>query len=412
MVFLCHPDTVKPLLSSKDNHKSSLMPKIFKPHLGNSIFVQNGPEWRRSRKLLTPTFHFKVLRHYLKESIEVIGKHTASLKAKALENVDVQESMTELTLAILLKNIFSVDAEDTDWGHAFTTATKNCDDWVARRIDKPLFLLFDYLYFRSEDGKGFQKDADTMKRICKKVIAERRALHKARGGNTSAESNDRLDFLDLILFTEDANGQRMDDDEVEAQTITFMSAGFGTTASAVSFTLYCLAKHPEYQERCYQEANEVLTGDSVEFADLNKLETLYKCFKESTRLYPPAGGIARDLTEPTEINGVVVDAGTTVIASIYGIHHNPLVWPDPEKFDPERFADTAPKRDPYSYLLFSAGPRNCIGQKFAEMQSKIILAKLIQAFKFSIPDNAEELKLVPSVILKAKDGVRITMTPR
>ena len=270
--------------------------------------------------------------------------------------------MTKLTLAILLKNIFSVNAEETDWGNAFTDATKNCDDWVARRIDKPLFLLSDWLYFRSEDGKGFMEDANTMKRICRKVINERRAVHKEQG--EKPENDERHDFLDLILNTEDADGNRMDDDEVEAQTITFMSAGFGTTASAVSFTLYCLAQNPEYQEMVFDEVNEVLGTDDkpIEFADLNELKMLYMCFKESTRLYPPAGGIARDLTEPTEINGVVVDAGTTIIASIYGIHHNPLVWPDPEKFDPYRFGKDAPKQDPYAWLLFSAGPRNCIGE--------------------------------------------------
>lgn len=102
-----------------------------------------------------------------------------------------------------------------------------------------------------------------------------------------------------------------------------------------------------------------------------------------------------------------------VVCSIYGVHHNPLVYPEPEKFDPERFNPTNGKKfDPYAWLLFSAGPRNCIGQKFADLQIKVVLAKLCQKYKFTLPENPVDLELNPAVITKAANGVNVIMTPR
>lgn len=258
-----------------------------------------------------------------------------------------------------------------------------------------------------------------MNDVCRNVIKERQATIVAQGGvgSVSATGDDRLDLLDLLLTSVHQDGCALDDDEILAQSVTFMSAGFGTTTTALTATLYCLAQHQEYQDRCVAELESVAAGGELEWSNLNELKFLYACFQEATRLYPPVPGIARDLDEAIDIDGRVVPAGTTVIASIYGVHHNPDVYPDPEEFDPSRFdADKSTKRDPYSWLIFSAGPRNCIGQKFAEMESKIVLAKLLRRFRFTIAQGpsgpAHSPVWVPAVILKSINGVELEVRPR
>ena len=159
-------------------------------------------------------------------------------------------------------------------------------------------------------GKAHERDAKIMQDTCRARIRERKAQHAEKG--ESLDKNGRLDFLDLILLLETGDGTRMSEKEVLDQTVTFMSAGFGTTTAAISMTLYCLAEHPEIQEKVYEEANDVLSDGELEYADLNKLRYLYMCFKEATRIYPPVAGIVKDLQEPTVVDGVTVEAGTKV----------------------------------------------------------------------------------------------------
>jgi cytochrome P450 len=397
------------------------MNKLFSPHLGQSIFTTNGDNWKKARKLFTPAFHFKVLDDYLSESVDITNEFVDELLARSPEKakapIDVQEDLEVLTLKILLQSVFSTKTKDKGkWGHAFCEATKRCENWVAQRIDKPLHLVMpNFAYFRTETGKTFKTDASEMHALCRQMIRERMDANAVEGEHylqNKVDSGERLDFLDICLSHTDADGNPISEDEILAQTVTFVAAGFGTTTSAVAFVLHLLAKNKDAQQKCHEEAVELLSEGQVDLNLLAKLKYINMCFKEGTRIFPPVGGIVRDLPEAKEINGIMVDAGTTVVVSIYGVHHNPEVWPEPEKFDPERFDPDGPKRDPFSWIIFSAGARNCIGQKYADMQSKMIMAKLLRAFEFDVVGDKSEVQPVPSVILKSANGVWLRATPR
>jgi cytochrome P450 len=255
------------------------------------------------------------------------------------------------------------------------------------------------------------------------MIHQRKALIAEEGPSYFADKEargDYLDFLDICLQATNEDGTEISTEDIAGQCITFIAAGFGTTTAAISFTLYCLTKNKKYQDLCAEEAKEVSLQDPTpDLATLKKLKYITMCFKEATRLYPPVcyiyihhcwgvpyrhsvsvpatiesprrpvivttltftcllgrskiPSIAKVAEEGTVIDGHLIDAGTTVVVNIYGCHHNPTVWADPDRFNPERFNPESPdfNKDPFAWILYSAGPRNCIGQKYADMQSKV-----------------------------------------
>lgn len=191
-------------------------------------------------------------------------------------------------------------------------------------------------------------------------------------------------------------------------------SGHDTTASGLSWVLYNLAKHPEYQERCRQEVQELLRDrepQEIEWDDLAQLPFLTMCIKESLRLHPPVTVIARRCTHDVGLpDGRIIPKGSICVISIFGIHHNPSIWPDPEVYNPFRFDPEIPqKRSPLAFIPFSAGPRNCIGQTFAMTEMKVVLALTLLRFRF-LPDE-EEPRRKPELILRAEGGLWLRTEP-
>ncbi|KAB1260124.1 Leukotriene-B4 omega-hydroxylase 3 [Camelus dromedarius] len=193
-----------------------------------------------------------------------------------------------------------------------------------------------------------------------------------------------------------------------------MFAGNDTTASGLSWVLYNLAKHPEYQERCRQEVQELLKDrepKEIEWDDLTQLPFLTMCIKESLRLHPPATGISLHCTQDIILpDGRVIPKGVVCLISIFEIHHNPSVWPDLEVYDPFRFdPENIKGRSPLAFIPFSAGPRNCIGQSFAMTEMKVVLALTLLRFRF-LPDKDEPRRL-PEIILRTEGGLWLRVEP-
>ena len=164
-------------------------------------------------------------------------------------------------------------------------------------------------------------------------------------------------------------------DEVD----TFMFEGHDTTTSGISWTLYCLAKYPEHQEKIREEVKNVLMGrEWLEYDDLKDLKYTQWCIKEAMRLYPPVLGLYRKLSKDIELNGVVIPQGTSVSVTIPSLHRHPDIWENPDEYYPLRFhPDNAEGRDPHAYLPFAAGFRNCIGQNFALNEERVVIATIV-----------------------------------
>ncbi|XP_021105989.1 cytochrome P450 4F4-like isoform X2 [Heterocephalus glaber] len=318
------------------------------------------------------------------------------------------EHISLMTLDSLQKSIFCfIDNGQNNWKRYILTISE-LSALVTERINQP-HLHSDSLYNLTHDGKRFQEICRLLLSFTDTVILERcLTLH-----NLKIKT---LNFIDMFLLSEDEDGKEMSLKAIRGEIATFMFKGYETTASGLSWALYNLARHPEYQERCRQEVRELLRGrepEEIEWEDLAQLPFLTMCIKESLRLHPPVTGISRCCTQDVVLpNGWVIPKGVTCLISIFGLHHNPAVWPDPEVYDPFRFdPENSKDRSPLAFIPFSAGPRNCIGQTFAMAEMKVALALTLLRFRV-LPDNKDTEPLrKPELILRAEGGLWLRVEP-
>ena len=249
------------------------------------------------------------------------------------------------------------------------------------------------------------------------VIEERKAqLLKSNIINNNDDGiKKKLTLLDMLLSST-IDGKPLSNEDIREEVDTFMFEGHDTTTSGITFALYHLAKYPELQDKVFEEVRSIYGDDPttpINYKSLQDLKYLEMFIKESMRIMTPVPIIGRSLTEDTIISGVVVPAGTEIAIPIYEVHHNPDVFPDPLKFDPERFTpEEQAKRNPYAYIPFSVGPRNCIGQKFAMFEMKTGLAKIIRHYKILPALENTEMKIRADMVLKSANGVHICIESR
>lgn len=194
--------------------------------------------------------------------------------------------------------------------------------------------------------------------------------------------------------------------------IRSMFEGHDTTTSGISWTLYCLAKYPEHQEKIREEVTNVLMGrEWLEYDDLKDLKYTQWCIKEAMRLYPPVFFIVRKASSDLELDGHVIPKGMGIDIIIRNIHRHPDTWKNPDEYDPLRFhPDNIEGRDPYAYIPFSVGQRNCIGQNFALSEEKLVVASIVNCFKLSLV-KGHKVEMSPMVVLRPANDILVHLTP-
>jgi cytochrome P450 len=225
-------------------------------------------------------------------------------------------------------------------------------------------------------------------------------------------ASDRDDLLSLLIGARDEDGGGMSDRQVRDEAMTLFLAGHETTALALTYALYLLARHPQRQAQVADEVERVLGGRAGTFEDLPALAFTEAVVLETMRLYPPAWAVAREARDPIEIAGFQFPRGASFVMSPFVVHRDARWFPDPEAFDPDRWRDDLARRLPrFAYFPFGGGPRVCIGNRFAMMEAKLVLAGLVQRFRFeAVPETAVALQ--PSVTLRPRDGVRLRLAAR
>ena len=200
--------------------------------------------------------------------------------------------------------------------------------------------------------------------------------------------------------------------EIRDEADTFLFEGHDTTTSGVSWTLYLLAKHPEHQEKVREEVRSVLMGrEWLEYDDLKDLQYTQWCIKEAMRLYPPVFQVVREASEDMELDGHIIPKGSLLAVLIRVVHLQPDVWENPNEFDPLRFhPSNAEGRDPYAYIPFSAGQRNCIGQNFALNEEKTVVASILNRFELSL-DEGHKVEMFPRLILRTRNDIKLKLKP-
>jgi len=413
-ISVCHPDTVKAVLKRSDpKPTASGFYKFGLPWLGEGLLLGNGARWKRDRKLITPSFHFDILKSYIQPDNVACDKliEKMVMYGESGESMEIYSNMSLCTLDVVLQCAFSYDNNVQREGesHPYVQAVGDLAKiWMKRTADPIAYFgrVWDY----TKEGKYFYKQCDFVHTFADNIISSRKkALMESPD---TMRRGKHLDFLDTLLAARDEDGSGLTDREIREEVDSFLIAGHDTTASSMSWVLYELAQHQDMQERCRQEAEEVL-GDrvDVEWEDLGKFKYLTQCIKEVMRLHTIVPFIGRELKEELVLDGMKLPAGTNIDIQIYQLHHNPTVWEDSLTFDPDRFLpENIDKRDTYAFCPFSAGPRNCLGQNFSMQETKVILPRLLRRFRFEL-DPHFHLEKAIGLVTRPKNGLKMKVIP-
>ena len=416
-VLLVHPETVSVLLKTGEP-KSPQIYDFVRPWLGDGLLLSQGKRWSRDRRLLTQGFHFDILRNYVpiyRDAVStMIGRWTETVASGRA--VNATRTATMLTLDITLRCIMSYEChcqEDglrSDDAMEYTSSVQKIGQLFMARFFNVLHHN-DFFYSLSRNGKLFQKHLNVCHAISEGIITKRRkALEESGEKLLTKKSSRTLDFLDILLSVRDDDGQGLTDREVQEQVDTFLFEGHDTTASALQYSLYYLAKHPHLQEKCREEVQKAVGEDTeVRHEYLGELHYLTQFIKESMRISGTVPSISRELTAPLQVDEYTLPAGAWVAVPIFAVHNNPTVWKDPDTFDPDRFTpEECAKRHPFAFIPFSAGPRNCIGQSLAMDELKTVLSIVLLRFKL-INENDEDLKPVPTMIMRPHKDIMLAL---
>lgn len=379
-------------------HKTALTKRVLGPSLGNGLLVSDGEFWRRQRRLAQPAFHIKRIEGYAETMVQFTQQMLASWRSGEMREID--DDMMKLTLAIVTKTLFGTElsASDAhDIGKAVVIGQENSD-----LMFKSVFTLPSWV--PTARNKRGTWAVQTIQNVVMRVIAERRASKEDKG-----------DLLSMLLLASDGNSadgttSGMTDQQARDEAVTLMLAGHETTSNTLTWAWYSLSQHPETEAKLHAELRQVLAGRAPTLADLPKLPYTDAIIKEILRLYPAAYITAREPIEDVVIGGHTLKARHAVLVPIYALHHDPRYYDQPEAFRPDRWLENGgalekslPKG---AYLPFGMGPRVCIGNMFASMEARLLLATIAQRWQFRLaPDQRVEID--PLVTLCPKYGMKM-----
>ena len=417
---VCHCDAVEKVIKLP---KCRFIYAYLIPWLGDGLLVSENKKWFRNRRLLTPAFHYEILKGYtpvVNSCLEVfVDKWTAA--AKDGVSVCTFKDVSKLSLDIIMRCAFSTKSNcqlSEDQHYINTVNELVC--LVNERFYSFLYTS-DFIYSLSSPGRKFARACKVVHDHTESVIRERKQALGIDGGSKeeresvlkrASSQRKYIDFLDILLTAQDEDGRGMTDLEIRDEADTFMFEGHDTTTSGMSWTFYCLAQHPEHQDKIREEVRNVLMGrEWLEYDDLKELKYTTWCIKEAMRLYPPVLESVRVTTEDLELEGHVIPKGVITSINIIQIHRHPDIWDHPNEYNPLRFhPSNAEGRHPYAYIPFSASSRNCIGQNFALNEEKMVVASIINRFHLTL-DDTHKVEMSPQVILRAKNDIKLKLLP-
>lgn len=370
--------------------------RVLRPVIGDGLLSSEGALHRHQRKLMAPSFQPGHIAGYA----ESMGAYGEKMQRSWSENavIDLDSQMNTLTMSIIGKALFGTAefSENDELGAAMMVLL----DYVSHSLSTPFQWPYSWPTLRNRRMHAAEK---ILRAHMRQFIDRRRAQPAAY-----------QDILSVLLQARDEDGQPMSDERLMSECLTFFGAGYETTAAALSWTWYLLCQHPEIYQRVQREVDTVLQGRTPTYADLERLPYCLQVFKEVLRLYPPSYVICRHTLDDIEIDGYRVSKGWTILVAPYTLHRRKEYFPEPEKFDPERFQPAREKSLPrYTYIPFGAGPHVCIGLHFAMMEGQLLLATLAQRTTFSLlPDQARQPDLLHNLVLRPTGMVQVRVTKR
>ncbi|XP_054706470.1 cytochrome P450 4c3-like [Uloborus diversus] len=423
VVVLFKPETVEVILNSNTVLKKTFMYEFLNYWFKEGLITSEGSKWRIRRKLLTPAFHFRILSDFqpvIDEQSRILAQ---VLEEKKSEIFDIVQPVTLCTLDILCETAMGIKIGAQRKNSEYIEALKVASEQFSDRVMKP-WVWSDFIYYLTADGRSYKKNVEAMLQFTSSVIRKRKQelLEQRKecgeGKETFSadiETKKRKAFLDLLLDLH-IKDNILSERDIREEVDTFMFAGHDTTAMGISWALYNIGLRPDIQENIHNELDRIFGGDEnrpITTDDVREMKYLECVLKESQRLYPSLPVIGRELEEDIVVDGYTVPAGTTCMLATFMLHRNPEVFPNPEVFDPERFLpENCVGRHPFAYVPFSAGPRNCIGQRFALLEEKIVVANILRKFSIQTIDNRDKLRLTAEMVLRNDGALRIQVKRR
>jgi cytochrome P450 len=398
IVMLNGPDAVKHILQDHyEDYPKSRFYRPFKPILGRSIFTSTGETWLAQRRTASPCFGGARFQFMAERIVGATRKMLDRWDGfdRGGEPVEIVHEMMRLTLDGVTQALLDMDfIENYEEVHDALTV-------ILRETEKRVWSVAppaDWLALMTRPR--YRRAVETIDRVVRGIIDERRRNPRDSGG-----------LLTTLIEAHDAEGSG-DEGLLKDQVVAMIATGHESTACALAWTFYMITQHADVRERVYAEVDEVLGGRDPRAEDMSALQYTGWVFEEAMRLYPPVWTISRTATRDDEVCGKPIPKGTTVMLSPYAMHRNPEIWPEPEKFRPERFhPDEVAKRPRYSYFPFGGGPRVCLGNRFAMMEAKIMMAMVIQRYRLSVLPG-QEIVAEPMITLRPRDGIQMGLERR
>ena len=383
--------------------------------LGTGLLTSDGTKWKTRRRSLTPSFHFGILVSFV-EMIE----NEAKLLVEKLRDfadtgkaVDIQTPVSLAALDVICQTAMGVSVHAQKQSSSpYVSAIISMTSQVQLRQKSP-WLWSNFFYRFTSAGRKWYKDLAMVHEFTTSVIKQR--IESRNDSDTNKSSTDALKkkaFLDALLELHDKG--EIDVDGIREEVDTFMFEGHDTTASAVSWTLYRLGRNPDVQKKLHDEIDKIAQRDGDLIGKIKDCKYLDYVMKEGLRMHSPVPLFARVLSEDVVIDGNFIPKGTNIGVAPIALHYNPEYWDDPYAFNPDRFAsEKFLNRHPYSYVPFSAGPRNCIGQKFAVLEDKIFLYYVMLNFEIeAIQHEEEDVRICYEIIHKSDNGLLLKLKCR
>jgi cytochrome P450 len=387
--LLTNPEDVRHVLqdNARNYHKSPLYDKL-RLFLGNGLLTSEDDLWLRQRRIAQPAFH----RQRVTALAGVMGEAARDTAARwqpfaaAGQPVDVDEEMMRLTRTVVVRALLGADLGP------FTSTIDQAWAIVNQHVGESFWSLGFTDKWPTQRNRRFQAARAVLRGAVDHVITERR--------RNPSDSDDLLSML--TSARDEETGEAMTDEQLKVEVTTFLLAGQETTSLALTWTWYLLSQNPRARQRLEGELDAVLDGRPPEYPDLANLPYLRMVIDEAMRLYPPAWGFSRQALADDRLGGFHLPRGWLAFVIPYVLHRLPAFWTDPDAFDPERFSpERSADRPKFAYIPFGAGPRQCIGNQFALIETQLIVATLAQAYR---------LQLVPGH--SAEPWPLITLRPR
>ncbi|XP_029155595.1 cytochrome P450 4g15-like [Nylanderia fulva] len=463
IIYLADPKDVEIILGSSVHLDKSIEYRYFQPWLGDGLLITKGDKWRRHRKVIAPTFHMSILKTFVPLFYENSMNLVRRLRDEIGKEFDCHDYLSAVTVDILTETAMGVRRENRqNTGYDYAMAVMKMSDILHRRhYDFSLRsdIIFKFTKFAKmqenllniihtlTDGVIKEKSKECEKKHIKdqqqkevensKSVENLNAtkyendqinndikytkLHYVRDDLDNIDEIDvgekkRLAFLDM-MFDLKKNGGQMTDEEIREEVNTIMFEGHDTTAAGSSFALCALGCHQDIQARVHEELDAIF-GDSdrqCTFQDTLEMKYLERVILETLRLFPPVPAIARQLNEDVKIitGNYILPKTATVLIPQFAVHRSEKYYPNPTVFNPDNFLlERMQQRHYYAFIPFSAGPRSCVGRKYAMLKLKVLLSTILRNYRVTSNIADKDFILQADIILKRHDGFKIKLEPR